>query len=197
MKNHNQSSSNDRRGRPELVSVSESVKMTSKNKKKRNMKRLGGEGLTLQAFANSKSLHNGYNPALKKKKREFYRNSKFVNKYRKTLKHETKQNDIPIARTLLEEGNDTGDVGQMRKDKNRVSKSSYSLKEIYERKHAEEERARIEREAIAQAKREEIEKSMARRKAMRAKMLRKTASGQPVMKHRLENLLQNIQGSKV
>ena len=32
--------------------------------KKKNMRRLGGGGLSLEAFANAKSMTNNYNPAL-------------------------------------------------------------------------------------------------------------------------------------
>ena len=35
-----------------------------KNKKHKNMKRLGGKGLSLEAFANVKSTTDYYNPAL-------------------------------------------------------------------------------------------------------------------------------------
>lgn len=37
---------------------------TKNEKKRRNMQRLGGKGLSLQAFANAKSRTNDYNPAL-------------------------------------------------------------------------------------------------------------------------------------
>lgn len=71
----------------------------------------------------------------------------------------------------------------------RLDKSSRGLREEYEKKHAEDEKARMEREAILQAKRDEIEKAEARRKAQREKMFKKTRSGQPVMKHRITHLL--------
>lgn len=47
----------------EKINGSESNKMANK-KKKKNMKRLGGGGLSLEAFANAKSRTNFYNPAL-------------------------------------------------------------------------------------------------------------------------------------
>lgn len=72
---------------------------------------------------------------------------------------------------------------------------SHSLRELYERQREEEEKARTEREAIIKAKKEEREKAEARRKAVREKMLKKTRYGQPVMKYRIEHLLQSIQGS--
>jgi hypothetical protein len=38
--------------------------MVAKKNKKRNISRLGGSGLSLNAFANAKSNNNQYNPAL-------------------------------------------------------------------------------------------------------------------------------------
>ena len=83
-----------------------------------------------------------------------------------------------------------------KKNKKSKNKGAFSLKEIYEKKREEQEKARIEREAIIQAKKEEKEKALARRKATREKMYKKTRKGQPVMKYRIEHLLETIQGSK-
>lgn len=79
--------------------------------------------------------------------------------------------------------------------KNKKKSGSYSLKELYEKQHEEKEKARIERESVIKAKKEEREKAEARRKAEREKMYKKTRHGQPVMKYRIEHLLQTIQGS--
>lgn len=67
---------------------------------------------------------------------------------------------------------------------------------MYEKKREEEERVRAEREATLKAKKEEMEKAEAWRKTERQKMFKKTRSGQPVMKYRIEHLLQSIQASK-
>lgn len=79
--------------------------------------------------------------------------------------------------------------------KDKKIKKKTSLKDLYEKKREEEEKARIEKEAIFQAKREKREKAEAQRKATREKMFKKTRFGQPVMKYRIEHLLQSIQNS--
>lgn len=73
--------------------------------------------------------------------------------------------------------------------------SALSLEELYKKKHEEKEKERMEREAAIRAKQEGKEKAEARRKALREKMLKKTRKGQPVMKYRIEHLLETIQGS--
>lgn len=79
---------------------------------------------------------------------------------------------------------------------NRKSKKPFSLRELYEKKQEEEENERTEREAIIQAKKEEREKANARRKATRQMMFKKTRTGQPVMKYRIEHLLESLQGAE-
>lgn len=80
-------------------------------------------------------------------------------------------------------------------DRNRKSKkNARSLQELYERKRGEEEKARKEKEAVLQAKKEERQRAEARRKDLKGKMFKKTRSGQPVMKYRIEHLLETIQG---
>lgn len=78
---------------------------------------------------------------------------------------------------------------------NGKSNKRFSLRELYEKKHEEEEKERMEREAIIQAKKEEREKADARRKATRQMMFKKTRSGQPVMKYRIEHILESLQGA--
>ncbi|TXG63499.1 hypothetical protein EZV62_010493 [Acer yangbiense] len=123
-------------------------------KKKKNMQRLGGTGLSLEAFANAKSVNNHHNPAFKKKQREFYKNAKCVNKYKKSVKQLSHSNDV----------------------------SSAAVRQV-------------EREAMIKAKKEGREKAEARRKSTRDKMFKNTRYGQPVMKYRIEHLLETIQGS--
>ncbi|XWS36220.1 hypothetical protein CRYUN_Cryun20dG0066700 [Craigia yunnanensis] len=162
-------------------------------KKKKNINRLGGTGLSLQAFANAKSTTNHYNPALIKKKREFYKNAKHVNKYKKSLKQQNQGNDLPSAIRTPEEVNE--DIGSSRSNKKNNKNCSHNLRELYEKQREEKEKARMEREAIIQAKKEQIEKAEAQRKAGRKEMLKKTRHGQPVMKYRIQHLLQSIQCS--
>lgn len=66
------------------------------------------------------------------------------------------------------------------------------MRQEYEKQHAEDEKARIEREAIIQAKKKERAKAEAKRKVQREKMFKKTKSGQPVMKYRIEQLLEGL-----
>ncbi|XP_022728359.1 rRNA-processing protein FYV7 [Durio zibethinus] len=164
-------------------------------KKKKNINRLGGTGLSLQAFANAKSTTNHYNPALIKKKREFYKNAKHVNKYKKSLKQQNQGNDLPSAiRTPEEENEDIVSSWTNKKNKKKKN-SSHSLRELYEKQREEKEKLRMEREAIIQAKKEQKEKAEVQRKAGRKEMFKKTRHGQPVMKYRIQHLLQSIQSS--
>ena len=75
-------------------------------------------------------------------------------------------------------------------------RTAQSLKEEYEKKRAEDEKAKKERDVIIQAKREQQEKSEAKRRELREKMFKKTRSGQPVMKYRIEHLLETALQSK-
>ncbi|KAI3732439.1 hypothetical protein L1987_63644 [Smallanthus sonchifolius] len=163
------------------------------SKMKKNRNRLGGGGLSLQAFANAKSKNDGYNPALIKKQREFYKNAKYVNKYKKSQKQPNQGQSSSQATNLAEGTSENREVGERHL---RKSKKPYSLEEIYNQKQEEEQKARMEKDAIIKSKKEEKEKSEARRKAQKEKMLKKTRSGQPIMKYRIEHLLQTLQGSK-
>ncbi|KAG6517419.1 hypothetical protein ZIOFF_020809 [Zingiber officinale] len=230
--------------------------------RKRNEQRLGGKGLSLEAFANAKSRSSSvYNPALitdspafavlhlllaardhctslpyhctslpyrlmspstlsllvkpatssspidtqvyasssrakmrrdgismEEKQREFYRNAKLVNKYKKEVKQENVSSQH-LPTTLDDEEDQTENQQMQSKTK---KKTFRSLKEEYEKKHAEDEKARIEREAIIQAKNEEKAKNEAKRKAQREKMFKKTRFGQPVMKYRIEHILEGL-----
>ncbi|KAL4038775.1 hypothetical protein IC575_002400 [Cucumis melo] len=166
--------------------------------KHNNIKRLGGKGLSLEAFANAKSTTDYYNPALIKKQREFYKNAKHVNKYKKLVKHQNQQNERPSSSTvgLVEGENETKfenqTNGRCGKERN---KGVPSLQALYERKHEEKEKARMEKEAIIAAKKEERERAKARRNSTREKMFKRTQKGQPVMKYRIEHLLETIGAS--
>uniref|UniRef100_A0A2P2JZ38 Stress response protein nst1-like n=1 Tax=Rhizophora mucronata TaxID=61149 RepID=A0A2P2JZ38_RHIMU len=154
------------------------------------MMRLGGPGLSLEAFANAKSKSNHYNPALMKKQREFYKSAKYVNKFKKQLKRQSQ----PLAARNPEDTSETGEASKMG-ERNKLNQRSYSLKQVYEKQHEEKEKERIEKEAMLRAKKEVRENAEARRKDAKAKMFKKTRYGQPVMKYRIEHLLQTIQGS--
>ncbi|KAF0888879.1 hypothetical protein E2562_019388 [Oryza meyeriana var. granulata] len=154
--------------------------------RRRNEQRLGG-GLSLAAFANAKSRNTGYNPALIKKQKEFYKNAKLISKYKRLKKQQNQSSNPPQFPIPKEGGDDANDAPKLHSKKKRIAPS---LKEEYEKKRAEDEKAKKEREAIIQAKREEREKSEARRKDLREKMFKKTRSGQPVMKYRIQHLLE-------
>lgn len=169
------------------------------NSKMKNRNRMGGGGggLSLQAFANAKTKTDGYNPALIKKQREFYKNAKYVNKYKKSLKQQNQEQGSSQATKSIEDRSEKREVSERYQGKRKTgnNKSAYSLKEIYEKKLEEEEKARMEKEAIIDTKKRKKEESEGRRKAQREKMLKRTRSGQPIMKYRIEHLLQTIQGS--
>lgn len=89
----------------------------------------------------------------------------------------------------------TKEEDAMIKKKYNKRKNGASLKELYENKREEKEKERLEREGIVKAKEEERKRSEAQRKALRAKMLKRTKTGQPVMKYRIEHLLETLEGS--
>ncbi|KAL6505083.1 hypothetical protein OROGR_024900 [Orobanche gracilis] len=169
----------------------------NKKKMKRNMQRLGGRGgLSLESFANAKTRNENYNPSLIKKQREFYKNAKYVQKYKRSLKqHEQLNVRSTDERPLeLEDDNEIKEGGYLNRNK-KGKKNARSLGELYEKKREEKEKARVEREAAIQAKKEERERTEARRRDLKEKMFKKTKSGQPVMKYRIEHLLEAIQGT--
>ncbi|XP_049409949.1 rRNA-processing protein FYV7 [Solanum stenotomum] len=155
--------------------------------KRKNMQRLGGGrgGLSLEAFANAKTKTNTYNPAIIKKQREFYKNAKYVNKYKRIVKQQ--------------QGEPSGSARQLEDEEGRRNKknSARSLREIYERKREEDDKAMMETDATILARKEERQRAESRRKELREKMFKKTKSGQPVMKYRIEHILETLQGSKV
>ncbi|XP_078440469.1 rRNA-processing protein [Wolffia australiana] len=150
----------------------------------------GGGGLSLISFANAKSKDTGYNPAIIKKQREFYKNAKIVKKYKKTVKEQTQHGEKHLPVELRNE------IGQDEDNKPRKKKKKdarlQSLREEYEKKREEKEKAMREKEAAIEARKEERARAEASRKAQREKMLKRTRSGQPIMRYRIEHLLQGI-----
>jgi len=173
-----------------------SIRGSGSKKMKKNKMRLGGKGLSLEVFANAKTKSDHYNPAIIKKQREFYKNAKYVSKYKKSLKNLNQPNAPSLEIRSVADGNESGKAGEMNQENRKNKKhSERSLKVLYEKKCKEDEKARMERDAIAKAKKEARERSESQRKAHREKMFKKTKSGQPVMKYRIEHLLETIQGS--
>lgn len=95
---------------------------------------------------------------------------------------------------LLQDANET-DKYKDKSERRRRKNSAFSLEELYRKQHEEKEKERMEREAVLRVRKEEREQAETRRKAVREKMLKKTRRGQPVMKYRIEHLLETIQGS--
>ncbi|MED6181123.1 hypothetical protein PIB30_016654 [Stylosanthes scabra] len=141
--------------------------------------------------SNSKSDNSHYNPALIKKQKEFYKNAKNVKKFKKMLKQQTDHSDPSSAqKPMIEMKEDKGE------SERRMRMTKNSLEELYRKKHEEKERERMEKEATLMAKKKEKEEAQAKRKALRDKMLKKTRRGQPLMKYRIERLLDTIQASQ-
>ncbi|KAL3644819.1 hypothetical protein CASFOL_009999 [Castilleja foliolosa] len=172
-----------------------------KKKMKKNMQRLGGRGgLSLESFANAKTRNDNYNPSLIKKQREFYKNAKCVQKYKKSLKQQEQLNfpttrNIPSTDNRPIKGENQANEGSYANRGKMGKKNARSIGELYEKKRDEDEKAKMERDAIMQAKNEERQQAETRRRALKEKMYKKTKSGQPVMKYRIEHLLESIQGS--
>lgn len=67
------------------------------------------------------------------------------------------------------------------------------LREEYEKKKQEEEEIRKEKRALFEEQQAAREKSKKERKEVQKKFRKTTGKGQPVMKHRMEHLLESIQ----
>lgn len=111
-----------------------------------------------------------------------------ISKYKRSRKQQNHSNNPPQFPIPEEGSHDAKDAPKPHITNKK--RTAQSLKEVYEKKRAEDEKAKKERDAIMQAKEEEREKSEAKRKDLREKMFKKTRSGQPVMKYRIEHLLE-------
>ncbi|EOA21639.1 hypothetical protein CARUB_v10002051mg [Capsella rubella] len=163
---------------------------STETKKRKNMRRLGGGGLSLQTFANMKSDNNRYNPALIKKQKEFYKNAKYVSKFRKSMKQQNLHDKNETGESSKIDDNNDIDAKQKGKSNKRIG-----VEDLYKQTKEEMEKARMEREATFQAKKEAKQEAESRRKVAKGKMMRKTRHGQPVMKYRIEHLLESIKKS--
>ncbi|KAI0504016.1 hypothetical protein KFK09_014963 [Dendrobium nobile] len=161
--------------------------------RKKNEKRIGGKALSLAAFANAKSRPSGYNPSFIKKQREFYRNAKCINKFKKSVKRDSQFEERRHSLPNIEATNeDDENVLKSRKINKKKKTSLKALGEEVEEKRAEAEKLRMEREAMIQAKKEERAKAEAKRKFLRDNMSKRTRSGQPVMKYRIQHILEGL-----
>ncbi|KAG6431875.1 hypothetical protein SASPL_103445 [Salvia splendens] len=93
-------------------------------------------------------------PASSAKQREFYKNAKYVKKYKKSINQQEHQSTPSTAQVLSEGENGGGHASQK---KMKYKKNARNLQELYEKKHGEQEKDRIGREAMMQAKKEERE----------------------------------------
>lgn len=91
--------------------------------------------------------------------------------------------------------NESRVTGETSKEDKKSRKGSYSLQDLYVKKHEEQEKARMERDSFFKARKEEKDKAESRRKDLREKMFKRTRKGQPVMKYRIEQILETLQGS--
>ncbi|XP_020597396.1 rRNA-processing protein FYV7 [Phalaenopsis equestris] len=163
-----------------------------KRNRKKNERRIGGKALSLEAFANAKSMPSGYNPSFIKKQREFYRNAKYVSKFKKSIKGESQFDEKRHSLSIIEATNE--DESGLKSHKIR-KKKKFSLKDLEEevvKKRIEAEKLRMDREAVLQAKKEERAIAEAKRKLLRDNMSKRTRSGQPVMKYRIQHLLEGL-----
>ncbi|KAJ3681109.1 hypothetical protein LUZ60_015598 [Juncus effusus] len=162
--------------------------------KKKSEQRLGGKkgGLSLEAFSRVKSMPSGFNPSIIKKQREFYKNAKLVSKYKKSQKHGSHHTDRLTTQIHKEVENEETKPKHNKKRRQTLE----SLKEESERKREEKVRERLEREAMIKARNEEREKAEGKRKVLKENMFKKTRSGQPVMKYRIEHILDRLLESK-
>ncbi|KAL5983909.1 hypothetical protein ACLOJK_018007 [Asimina triloba] len=129
------------------------------------------------------------------KKKEFYKNARFVSKYKKTLRQQNEPvNNLPTAAHIEDAvRQETKPDKKMTMKKQKKNKNSLQrAREEYEKRQEEEQKLRAVREAAIQAKREERVKAEARRKELRGKMFKRTQHGQPIMKYRIQHLLEGI-----
>ncbi|BBM99108.1 hypothetical protein MPTK1_1g18770 [Marchantia polymorpha subsp. ruderalis] len=190
----------------------------------RAKKKLGGGGLSLEAFVGAKSKP-AINPAQIREHREFYQNAKKVNQYKKIVKQLNEQGQVSGAETreqvrdevrdavegsrapkkagairkpLFIKGNQSLQFKMQRKIEKRQREERgptqlEKLSEEVQSKKQEEERERREREEQFSREKDAREKAKRQRKEAQNKMRKKTGRGQPVMKHRMQHLLETLQ----
>lgn len=94
---------------------------------------------------------------------------------------------------------DGGRESQQRGGGKRVPRHQSQLERLADKRQAELEREQAEKEErarAAQLRREHLEEKEKERKVSKAKFLAKTRRGQPVMRHRLDKILQTLQHEK-
>ncbi|KAI5071680.1 hypothetical protein GOP47_0013931 [Adiantum capillus-veneris] len=171
-----------------------------------------GGGLTLPAFVNAKSKPRFNLADLRKKDKEF-EDAKTIKKYKKLVKGSPREEVRPIFEefsgvlgaegkaTPVSKSNSNRFQGShtalfVRKEGHGPNKGKNALEALrkdYVKKKEEEDRLKAERLEALKAKEEVRSKALQTRKNLKAKMFKRTNSGQPLMKHRLEHILDSIQ----
>ncbi|KAL0876073.1 hypothetical protein Bca101_025778 [Brassica carinata] len=131
------------------------------------------------------------------KQKEYYKNAKYVSKFRKSMKQQNVLEKDEMKLQSFHGDGETGENSKLVDDDKRKGKSHkrIGVEEVYKQTREEMEKARREREEAFQAKKQAKEEAESRRKAAKGKMMRKTQHGQPVMKYRIEHLLESIKKS--
>lgn len=98
------------------------------------------------------------------------------------------------------DNNETGESSKVNDDDDDYkqkgkSKKRIGVEDLYKKTKEEMDKVRMEREAAFQAKKEAKEAAESQRKIAKGKMMKKTRHGQPVMKYRIEHLLEQIKKS--
>ncbi|KAF2553728.1 hypothetical protein F2Q68_00035128 [Brassica cretica] len=109
-----------------------------------------------------------------------------------------KQHDKEVKLQSIREEDETGDSSRVVGDDDKRKGKSHKrigVDEVYKQTREVMEKARMEREAALQAKKEAKEEAESLRRVAKGKMMRKTRHGQPVMKYRTEHLLESIKKS--
>lgn len=175
----------------------------------------GGGGLSLDAFVNAKSKPR-VNPSDIRKRREYYENAKKVKQYKTLVKHLPQQEQKSIDEDLgggPNTGKEEGDFNDdpisndnashirgtsfpAKREKNKKKKGRNALEGVrqdFMKKKQETQKLEEEREEALKAKEAARIKALQTRKDLKEKMFKRTNSGQPLMKHRLEHILESIQ----
>ncbi|MCO5558948.1 hypothetical protein L7F22_012539 [Adiantum nelumboides] len=158
--------------------------------KEKIRQRLGSAGgsITLPAFVNAKSKPR-FNPAVLRKKSKQFENAKTIKKYKKLancLPNEEGFSGVPVTEQKVTHVSKR--YGPT-KGKNVIE----ALRKDFVEKKEEKDRLRAERLEALKIKEEARAKALQVRKNLKAKMFKRTSSGQPLMKHRVQHILDSIQ----
>lgn len=186
------------------------VAMKESDHLRKRKKRLGGKGLGLEAFVKAKSKPSVI-PSDIKKRREYLENAKTLKKY-KTMINQLPKQDSEQGPSTSEKQPDPNSSSIGRDISHRECHTS-AKKPTLHRNHESKERSnplqrtrqkflqkkqaaaklKHERDECLQAKEEAQKKALQTRKELKSQMFKRTNTGQPVMKHRLQHILECLQ----